>query len=79
MFSAPGIPPERPVEVRIPELALPLTFLMELFKFPLPCRLACFRIMFEMLSAAMDPEFYCLETPWPASYCDDVRSLDTCC
>ena len=38
MFSAPGmLLPERPVEARMAEL-LPDTFLIEEFKFPLPCK-----------------------------------------
>jgi hypothetical protein len=59
VFSAPGTPLDRPVEVLIP-LAFPLvTFLIELLRLPLPCKFFWVKIMCEMESAVIEP-FACL-------------------
>ena len=63
VLSAPGmLPPERPVDVRMPLAFPPLTFLMELFRLPLPCRFCYVKIMFEIESAVMEPLVCCLTT-----------------
>lgn len=57
VLSAPGTPVDRPVELRRPDdfAPVPLTFLMDELRFPLPCNFCCVKIMFEMESAAIEP------------------------